>query len=349
MDGLLGVVPQGVPACGSARGPEGLDPLALGAEGAQLPPPAVPSWGAAPPPGTSEALAPPAPADVGHLGTDVLRGFRLKAFALLVLQCTLTLALAIGVDLASDGGAALGPLGFAALATTTALALLGVALVRHRYPWNYAGELLFTLLAAATLGLMSKQLLDLQDHCAPDLPRVRAAQFYALGLYDLGLALTTPLALIRFGAGRDRMMTCFLCSILAAAVSSALGVGAWALMPICPVSWLVSVLALSSVSLMWTGLQNDRLARRLNPDEYLLPLILVWAELIAGIVVVVVGCFLCAAGAEVTCLEPMAYGSYGCDCFFLGRRRGDQVWPTDREDGAGGNARIAKQMGLPVP
>lgn len=274
---------------------------------------------------------------VNRLGLDVLRGFRMKAFILIAVQSVTTLVIAATVEF---GVSAARPrrwinAAFGALCSLTVVALVGVAIVRHRYPWNYIGELIFTIFLGTTFGFMTDPLHLAEERYAHSSAGVARPQVYFLAFYTAGLIIIALLSLAQF-PGSKRMMKCLPCAGIAVVLVDTFMVTVWALVDFCPLQWLLLMMFVVTCTLLWVGIENDRLAAKLNPDEYLLPVILIWADLFMIFAGALVVCFcaqeLCCQAIEVATGSPcICDGGGWCDCWLYGRpaTSPSQVVPAD--------------------
>lgn len=253
-----------------------------------------------------------------QLGIMMLRGFRMKSFALIIVQATCTLIVGIGVD------RAVGPthVGYYALGGLTALLVVLLALVvalRHRVPWNYILEAAFTLVAGTLLGCLSEPLIDAQEMCCDGLDRAEKPQLYAMGFYILGLVI---LGIISILGSRRRLMKCMHLSFIAMILTMVAFIVSWHITQFCTGEWLPLMMIIVALCIVWVGIECDRLATKLNPDEYMLPatlhrrkVILVWADLLVVTLVfsiaVLVDLTTSGSGGDI---DGMSCSGCYCDC-----------------------------------
>merc|ERR1712187_154285 len=79
----------------------------------------------------------------------------------------------------------------------------------------------------------------------------------------------------------------------------------------CPQSWLIYMIIIIVLSLLWVGYECDRLTKKLTVDEYMLPVILVWADvmLLISVFVLIAICLLAGGG-----IDSVGAGFCYCDC-----------------------------------
>mmetsp|Transcript_67751 Transcript_67751/g.220550 ORF Transcript_67751/g.220550 Transcript_67751/m.220550 type:complete len:462 (+) Transcript_67751:86-1471(+) len=246
-----------------------------------------------------------------QLGIMMLRGFRMKSFALIIVQAICTLIVGIGVDKAV-GRTHVGYYVLGGLTALLVVLLAVVAALRHRVPWNYILEAAFTLVAGTLLGCLSEPLIDAQEMCCDGLDRVEKPQLYAMGFYSFGLVI---LGISSILGSRRRVMKCTHLSFIAITLTMIAFIVSWRITQFCPGVWLALMMIIVALCIVWVGIECDRLATKLNPDEYMLPVILVWADLLVVTLVFTIAILavLAASGSGGDIDGPSCSGCY-CDC-----------------------------------
>jgi len=218
-----------------------------------------------------------------------------------------------------------------------------MTLVRHMHPWNLVAVVFFTLFSGVSLGLSSeplkfwfeyrvgeKALID--SNIKPERPAI-----YAFGIYVVGLCILSVISII--GSMTKRVIKNVASSLIAAAISTFLFVAWWQFRyKFVPTHWLIVMLIVVDFCLVWLGVICDRLAAKLTVDEYLLPIILVWCDMLIWIMVgfVVLG-MMCVVGGDGAA-ESNAW--YYCNCNIALCYEGDK----DAAD-AEVAERVAKEQG----
>lgn len=252
------------------------------------------------------------PYAIDQLGKHVMKGFRIKAFSLMVTQCIIVLGIGILLDvLIKDveldnrvyGGFFVCTIGF----------LFLVAFLRHKFPLNYILEGIFTVLIAVCLGFSTGPLLDAQAACCPGSATGERPAIYAFGFYTVGLTIMAVLSM--FSTPGGKLIKCLPAAFIAMLIVNVIFIVLWNQVEFCPASWLVLMILIVSLCLLWVGFESDRLSMKLNIDEYLLPVILVWADLfilvaVCMLVVVMIACGGMDAGGGG--LGLYCWGCHGC-------------------------------------
>lgn len=223
------------------------------------------------------------PCSADQLGLDILAGFRRKVFAILLSQALVIWGLAVAVakiPLVDDrdllASAKKTPeyttdciiVGAAWVLAVACLCV--VSRVRYSWPCNMAALSIFTVVISIALGLMGG-----------------SNVFYGMGLAFgaiLGIALPSCVSC------GGKMIEIFPVSMVMSVVVFAIGIVLW-LTAFDDISgaWVIPVLLLNSVGMMWVGYGMDCSCARLNPDEYLLPVILVWSEVLTLALIALLG------------------------------------------------------------
>jgi len=235
------------------------------------------------------------PFAIDQLGMEVMKGFRLKSFSLMVLQCICVLGLGILVDESIPADAHPGNDFYAAFLVFSIAFLFLTSYHRHKYPINYILEAFFTLFIGVSLGLSTQPLLSAQESGWPGSSTGEKPAIYAFGFYTVGLTLIALMSLISTPKGH--LVKCFPCSLIAVLLVITLFLVTHELTKFCPVSWLLLMIIIVSICLVWVGIECDRLASKLCLDEFLLPVILVWADLFVLVGVCFLICLLIACGS----------------------------------------------------
>lgn len=274
------------------------------------------------------------PYAVCELGMDVMLDFRKKSFILIVMQVIAVLSIGVMIDFSPmaeekhPGTYAVG-----GLCIVLVLVLLCVAGVRHEYPLNYMVEVIFTLVAGACLGLSTKPMVRAQEICCPNYAKADKPGLHAFAFYTVGLCITAKLSTMST-EGRH-MLKCLPSAFIAMICVNFLFFVAHYMNKFCPFNWLVLMDLVVSLCLLWVGFECDRLALKLKVDEYLLPVILVWADLLVLVAVVlavipmlVCSCMAGESGGDADCCSgsnSTMNGCYGCDC------SGGCIWVTNTD------------------
>mmetsp|Transcript_84588 Transcript_84588/g.213346 ORF Transcript_84588/g.213346 Transcript_84588/m.213346 type:complete len:370 (+) Transcript_84588:117-1226(+) len=245
-----------------------------------------------------------------QLGLDILAGFRRKVFAILLLQCAVIWGLAAGIaripfikdrnmldyskekrEFYMDCGIAGG---------VFVLSVISLAVVsRYRYRWSRSliALSIFTVIISTFLGIV----------CGPNI-------LLGLALALGGTFLVALPTCVRF---KDRMIEVFPVAMLVAVSMLIIGFGGWlTVTPHIEARWAAPCLLLNAVGMMWLGYEMDWICSRLNPDEYLLPICLVWSEILTTVVVVTV----MVMASDYSSCQPgdclSGCGTYcHCDCW----------------------------------
>jgi len=279
------------------------------------------------------------PEAVDQLGISVLCAFRRKIFALLSLQCLSVLVIAYLV-------ANLGPVKdlqilydsenlmrdciiCGVLWVLAMVSLGGVAAVRYDFPKNFIALSIFTVMVSIAVAAFAG-------------PNVHLG----LGLVLVGLVLTGIVVTIPCGG---KVLQVFPVTFAIMLVCNAMGIffmafwQTWGGTFIHPM-YVVLLMFLNSVGLCWAGHEIDRLCSRLKVDEYLLPIVLLWAEMLVALLLVFAIESMADAGGD--CCDGChmwAYTTWHCDCCIY-------------NDGSHGNDKYRRQspnqtesLAAPVP
>lgn len=242
-----------------------------------------------------------------RMGLKVLVAFRRKMFALLLLQCTVVLFFAWGIanipmvkdmeilyhmdNIIRDGIICV----FFFVSSVVSLGV--VAVLRYKHPFNIIALSVFTVFMSATLASLAG-------------PNVH------LGL----LAVLVGFALVFLPCSfiiRNKVIEVFPVAFVAMVLIN-IGIVVWMCMYGTFMSWgyAVVLMVLNSISMVWGGYEIDRLCSRLKVDEYMLPVILLWAELLVMIFVIFSVETMCeAAGSFEGGCSMWAHTTWHCDCW----------------------------------
>eukprot|EP00928_Gymnodinium_smaydae_P021167 TRINITY_DN18239_c0_g6_i1.p1 TRINITY_DN18239_c0_g6~~TRINITY_DN18239_c0_g6_i1.p1 ORF type:complete len:422 (-),score=36.54 TRINITY_DN18239_c0_g6_i1:258-1463(-) len=272
------------------------------------------------------------PFSVQELGAHVLLGFRRKSLAIIIVQSIIVNVIAVIVD---TSVALPGFWGICVGLWMVPIALLGVLFrVRYRYPWNWIILFLFTSTVGATFGMLR---VPMQLLIEPG-TTLKSPQCYFLAAHTLALVIMYFLTC--FAHLHKRVMRMLPAAAFAAVCTNVLGVTAYAVHFhfVCPRLFVIIAVIMNTVVLLWVGRQMDKLGSRLQVDEYLLPVILLWSEIFAAIMMI--GLCLLAGGDDSTCTccccTDASPGFFHCDCCIhygetsrTARQRPDQIVPGD--------------------
>lgn len=214
------------------------------------------------------------PCAADQLGLDILAGFRRKVFGILVFQALVIWGLAVAVAkiplvddrdlLASTKKTPEYTTDCIIVGAAWALAvafLLVVGRLRYSWPCNVAALSIFTVVISIALGIMGG-----------------SNVFYGMALAFgaiLGIALPSCVSC------GGKMVEVFPVSMVMSLVVFVIGIVIWlTVFDDISGAWVIPVLLLNSVGMMWVGYGMDCSCARLNPDEYILPVILVWSEVL---------------------------------------------------------------------
>merc|ERR1712060_130427 len=109
-------------------------------------------------------------------------------------------------------------------------------------------------------------------------------------------------------------------AVVVAVLTVVVGIVGWlTIAPEIHALWVVPSLLLNSLGLVWLGYEMDWICSRLNPDEFLLPICLVWSEILTTVVI----CVVLAMAGDFSACEPdgCMSGTYiycHCDCWLYG-------------------------------
>jgi len=245
-----------------------------------------------------------------QLGLDILAGFRRKVFAILLLQCAVIWGLAAGIaripfikdrnmldyskekrEFYMDCGIAGG---------VFVLSVISLAVVsRYRYRWSRSliALSIFTVIISTFLGIV----------CGPNI-------LLGLALALGGTFLVALPTCVRF---KDRMIEVLPVAMIVAVLVLVVGIVGWlTIAPEIDAMWVVPSLLLNCIGMVWLGYEMDWICSRLNPDEFLLPICLVWSEILTVTLVMIL---MVMAGDTAAC-EPggCSTGTFiycHCDCW----------------------------------
>jgi len=114
---------------------------------------------------------------------------------------------------------------------------------------------------------------------------------------------------------KEKMIEVFPVAVAVACVTFVGGVVAWrVILPDAHPAWAIVTLLLNCLGVIWLGFEMDWICARLNPDEWLLPVCLVWAEILTVILMSIFA----AAGGDMEFYEGCGTGAVlymHCDCW----------------------------------
>lgn len=257
------------------------------------------------------------PYAVASLGQGFVKNFRIKSFALICIQVITVLFLGIIIDMGVSDDKHPGTYFVGGLCLLLVIVLLIVAGFRHFYPFNYFMEVIFTLVAGLCLGLSSKPMERAQEVCCPNTDKAEKPGIYAFGFYVAGLCILSVICVLA-APGNKSVMKCLPCAFIADCFVVVLFGATWTMTKFCPINWLMCMMFVVCMCILWVGFECDRLANKLKIDEYLMPVILVWADLLVMIAIclAIIALIMCAAmgGGNVDC-GGMCYGCHGCGTY----------------------------------
>jgi len=270
------------------------------------------------------------PFAVDQLGLDILVRFRRKMFALLIVQCGVTMGVAYLVansPLVRDLEILYHPETFIRDAILclaswafSVISLCMVGAVRYKSPQNIMALAIFTVFMSITLALMAGRNVHL-----------------GLLMVFLGLVFVGAVSCIKI---RGKVIEIFPITIVCMVVVNVLVV-LWAVLYAertnMGLGYVVLVMVLNSVGLCWSGYEMDRLCSRLRVDEYMLPVVLLWAELLVTLLLLFSTESMCqaAGNCEGNCYM-WSYTTWHCDCWIY-------------SDGSYGKDKYRKDRKVDVP
>jgi hypothetical protein len=293
------------------------------------------------------------PFAVDQLSVEVLIEFRKKVFALLVIQNVLVLALAIIFDLIL--GLVKVSSGITFLAWILAVIVLAVlSRYRKKAPCNFRLLVLFDLVGPFALASLRMMFDDLEVGG-------KSPHLVMFGIHTFGILLLGLIACV----GKEKTLKNIVVAPFVILLTTAMFVLSCWFLQVASFGTAFVLLFFNGFALMWIGYQLDKLSSMLQVDEYLLPVVIVWCELLMAIALfllvasfVLLGC--CAGGgcdchccdACGNCYCPGGYMCHscchGCDALFIHdderERRNRQL---AAEDG-GSTAPAQEVMDAPV-
>lgn len=231
------------------------------------------------------------PDAVDQLGLEILIGFRRKVFGVLILQALAVLGIAALVaripflvdrnfmvmskrntnssEFYVDAGI------FCAIVVLLFISIGLSAYFRYKFPANAICTSVFTVLIAIVVALLGGV------NC-----------FYGMALVVGCIVLIGAPSCVRY---KDKVIEVFPVSVFVAFLTVPVGIVGWQfLAPQIHALWVITPILLNVVGMVWLGYEMDWICSRLNPDEWLLPVVLVWVEFLIVILIT----FLVATGAN---------------------------------------------------
>jgi len=269
------------------------------------------------------------PFAVSAMGTRILMRFRQKAMLTIILQSIFINAIAFMVDReimfelpafhwAIYLGTWLVPI----------IILFFVNMFRYKSPINFILLGTFSVVIGITFGLLQVPMERYTMTFTTDRTRNWSPQCYGMAGHTIALIILSLITCIPHGSrGMVKMAPV---AILIAFVTDIAGILAYTTNwnYIGPPVFVIIAILMNTLSLAWIGYQMDMLTMRLQVDEFLYPVILLWCEVF--IVLFLVMAFLIGilmlmmgeggGGEGAGFCDGCGYGCYGvyCDCYYGG-------------------------------
>lgn len=264
----------------------------------------------------------PVPEAVAGHAAMIRSGFQRKAMTLLLHQAIVALVLATAVNYADAANPAPRPI-FIALCITTLVVTKVASVIRFGFPTNYITVAVLTMASGAMFGLMTRPTQDVYAWLFEDDPGLRELQIVFLGAYTLAVSISW--LLVSICSRRHTLRVSTVSGIAVFIVSIALVI-LWANTKFCTLGWLCGTIAILLAIVGWLGFDMDRLLTKLKVDEYFLPAILVWGDIIFFLLIG--GVALCIYGLIFSETDSdLGVGDNSCDlecchfscadCFFF--------------------------------
>lgn len=219
---------------------------------------------------------------VDQLGLDILMGFRRKVFGILFLQGLVIWGVASGIaripflvnrnflsfskmktaqtEFYIDGGI------FFAVCLMLMVTIGIAAYHRYRFPHNLIGTCIFTVQIGIVVALLGG------INC-----------FYGMAMVVGCIGLVAIPSCVRFN---NKVIEVFPVSVCVAILTIPIGTLGWLyIVPHIHALWVFLPIVLNMFAMSWIGYEMDWICSRLNPDEWMLPVVLVWVELVVILII----------------------------------------------------------------
>mmetsp|Transcript_62510 Transcript_62510/g.111081 ORF Transcript_62510/g.111081 Transcript_62510/m.111081 type:complete len:416 (-) Transcript_62510:65-1312(-) len=225
------------------------------------------------------------PFAVSHLGNDILFRFRSKSMFIIITQSIFVNSIALAIDRYAVHPAYHWGL-YLSFWIVPILILFVLNYFRYRVPLNYILLVIFSICVAISFGLMKVPMLAYALHYA-DGREVWSPQCYGMAFHTIALTLMAMITCVPHGQrGLIKMAPV---SILVAIVTDIMGAVCYLTYwnYIGPPAFVIVAVIMNTLSLSWIGYQMDCLSLRLEVDEYMYPVILLWCEIFIGMFMVI--------------------------------------------------------------
>jgi len=282
------------------------------------------------------------PLAVTQLGNTIIMQFRRKAMAAIIFQSIFVNVIAFIVDRQILFQFPRFHWSFYLASWIIPAIVLSICFCfRYKRPVNYIMFGIFTVMFGFTLGLLAVPMERYtvifakhpEQYCSTtpsDLARGVcntnwSPQCYGMAWHTISLCCFALVSCIPHG--RKGLIRMGPVSIAIAIVTGLLGpiayVYHWSYVG--PPMFAIVAFILNALSILWIGYQMDRLSDRLQVDEFMYPVMLVWCELFVAMAVTFTLLFTvmaCLVGGDVATsgCDGLCYGCYGCycDCYYGG-------------------------------
>jgi len=257
--------------------------------------------------GLQNIFGAPAVDAVDRMGLSVLLGFRRKMFALLIIQSTVVFLLSwVFANIPTVKNMRIlysRETLYRDAAIVMALWVISMGLlcvlgaVRKTHPHNKVMLSIFTVFISLTFAAMAG-------------PNVHLGMSIML----LGIVLVSILSSVKIG---NKVMEVFPAAFIVMIFCNII-ILIWMVKFNTFIHWgyVALLFVVNTVGLLWTGYQIDRLCSRLKVDEYMLPLILIWAQLMVAMFLMM---SVQALAAQATDCSGGCYvwghTGWNCDCW----------------------------------
>jgi len=202
---------------------------------------------------------------------------------------------------------------------------------RYKTPLNFALLFIFSFAIGVTFGLLKVPMDLYTNNFTSDRSKNWSPQCYGMAGHTIALILLALLTCIPHG--NKGMIKMAPVALVVAFFTDIGGVVAYQSYwnYVGPPLFVIVAIFMNTLSLAWIGYQMDVCATRLQVDEFLYPVILLWCEVFIAmflIMVFVIGVLMLlagdgggdGAGAGGMSCEGVGYGCYGfyCDCYYGG-------------------------------
>jgi len=283
------------------------------------------------------------PFAVSAMGTRIMMLFRQKAMVTIIIQSIFINAIAVLVD--REYMFELPPFHWGMYLGTWVvpiIVLFFVNMFRYKSPINYILLGTFSVVIGVTFGLLQVPMESYTMTFTTDRTRNWSPQCYGMAGHTIALVILSLITCIPHG-GRG-MIKMAPVAILVAFVTDIAGILAYMTSwnYIGPPVFVIVAILMNTLSLAWIGYQMDMLTMRLQVDEFLYPVILLWCEVfivmfilvafILGILMMMMGEGGGAEGGGFC--DGCGYGCYGvyCDCYYGGTSSKKSDGTDNQED-----------------